>query len=101
MILVVIMTVRKDAIAQFRSFESKAAAAITRYGGAIERTVVVQMADRNDLFKEVHLVTFPSADAFSAYRQDRSMQEIAHLRNEAVLETEILVGEKGPDYHSE
>ncbi len=98
MTLVVIITVRKEAIGTFRSYESKAAAVMARHGGAIERTVVVPMADRNDRFKEVHIVTFPNADAFSTYRQDGAMQEIAHLRNESVLETEVLIGEDGPDY---
>lgn len=98
MTLVVILTVRKDAIGQFRSFESKAAVVMARHGGAIERTVVVPIAEHDDLFKEVHVVTFPGADAFSAYRQDRSLEEIAHLRSEAVVETEILIGEDGPDY---
>jgi uncharacterized protein (DUF1330 family) len=98
MTLVAIMTVRKKATETFRRFESKAATVMARHGGTIERTVVVQMADRDDLFKEVHIVTFPSADAFLMYRQDGALQEIAHLRNEAVIDTEVLIGEDGPDY---
>jgi len=98
MTLIAIMTVRKDAIRKFRSFESKAAVVMARHGGAIERTVVVPLADRTNLFKEVHIVTFPSTDAFSAYRQDRSLEEIAYLRNEAVVDTEVMIGEEGPNY---
>jgi uncharacterized protein (DUF1330 family) len=98
MTLIAIMTVRRDAIRKFRSFESKAAVVMARHGGAIERTVVVPLADRNDLFKEVHIVTFPSTDAFSAYRQDLALEEIAHLRKEAVVDTEVMIGEDGPNY---
>ncbi len=98
MTLVVILIVRKDAIGQFRNFESKAAAVMAEHGGAIERTVVVPLPDHPELFKEVHLVTFPGPEAFSAYRQDPSLQKIAHLRAAAVVDTEIMIGEDGPEY---
>jgi uncharacterized protein (DUF1330 family) len=101
MTLVAIMTVRKDAIDKFRSFESKAAAVMARHGGAIERTVVASLPDRPEMFKEVHLVTFPDAAAFEAYRQDQALAEIAHLRTESVVATEVVVGEDGPDYSTD
>jgi hypothetical protein len=53
------------------------------------------------MFKEVHFVTFPDGAAFDAYRQDSALAEIAHLRTESVVATEVLVGEDGPDYSSD
>ena len=100
MIVVAIMTVRKNEIEKFRRFESEAAAIMASYGGAIERTVVIPLPMHPELFKELHIVTFPREEDFTAYRQDKALQQVAHLRTESVVETEILVGDTGPNYHS-
>ena len=96
MTLVAILTVRKAAIDTFRTFEKRAAAVMAAHGGRIERTVVVNGDGAADLFKEIHVVTFPSASAFAAYRGDERLRELARLRAAAVVHTEVLVGEDGP-----
>jgi hypothetical protein len=95
--LVVILTVRKDALGTFRAFEHRAAAVMATHGGRIERTVVAA-ADAPDLVREVHVVTFPDELAFRAYRGDARLAEVAHLREASVVHTELLVGEDGPHY---
>jgi hypothetical protein len=96
--LVAILTVRKAALDAFRAFEQHAATVMAHHGGRIERTVVVPLAGTPDLVKEVHLVTFPDARAFQAYRADPRRDELAHLRDAAVVHTEVLAGEDGPTY---
>lgn len=96
MTLVVILTVRRDALDAFHAFERRAAAIMARYGGAIERTVAI--APEGATVKEVHLVTFPDARSFEAYRKDDDLAAIAHLRQASVIAAEILIGEDGPDY---
>jgi uncharacterized protein (DUF1330 family) len=98
--LVVILTVRCEALDAFRAYERKAAAVMARYGGAIERTVVTAPDGAGLSLKEIHLVTFPDEQAFSAYRRDAELGAVAHLRDAAVVHTEILRGEEGPDYHA-
>lgn len=44
--LVVILTVRREALEQFRAFEAQAAAVMTTHGGRIERTVVDRLGTR-------------------------------------------------------
>ncbi|KYF81614.1 hypothetical protein [Sorangium cellulosum] len=100
MTLVVILTVRCEALDAFRAYERKAAAVMARYGGAIERTVVTAPDSAGLRLKEVHIVTFPDEQAFSAYRRDGELGAVAHLRDASVVETEILRGEEGPDYHA-
>ncbi|HET9489781.1 MAG TPA: hypothetical protein VFR64_08520 [Methylomirabilota bacterium] len=46
MTLVVILTVRREALEQFRAFEAQAAAVMTTHGGRIERTVVDRLGTR-------------------------------------------------------
>ena len=97
MTIVAIITVRKAALEQFRTFERHAAAVMATHGGRIERTVVVS-ADGADVLKEIHVVTFPDDGAHRAYRADDRRRALAHLRDEAVVHTEILIGEDGPKY---
>jgi uncharacterized protein (DUF1330 family) len=98
MTLVVILTVRRDALEAFRTFEHHAAAVMADHGGRIERTVVVAPAETPDRVKEVHVVTFPDAVAWRGYRADARLAAVSHLREASVLDTEVLVGEDGPDY---
>jgi uncharacterized protein (DUF1330 family) len=97
LILVVTLTVRTDSIADFRAFERSAARIMADHGGQIERTVIVA----EDPWREVHLVRFPDAAAFRSYRQDERLQALADQRERAILETTVLTGADGPDYHAE
>ena len=94
--LLAIMTVRADALDQFRAYEKHAAKIMARHGGNIERTMVTPIAD--GLLKEAHLVRFSDADAFAAYRKDPELAQAAYLREQSVVETSILIGEEGPVY---
>jgi uncharacterized protein (DUF1330 family) len=98
MTLVVILTVRHQALEVFRVFERRAAVVMARYGGAIERSVVVPPESGSELLREIHVVTFPDLQALEGYRADIELRSIAHLRDAAVVKTEILIGEEGPDY---
>jgi uncharacterized protein (DUF1330 family) len=96
--LVVTLRVRRDRLEDFRAFERHAAAVMAEHGGRIERTVVAAVEGRADLLAEVHVVTFPGEAAFAAYRADPRLRAFAHLRDGAVVATEVLVGEDGPSY---
>jgi uncharacterized protein (DUF1330 family) len=98
MTLVAILTVRNEALDAFREYERTAAMVMARHGGAIERAVVIPSKSGEATFREIHIVTFPDEAAFEAYRRDEEMARIAHLREESVLATEIMIGEDGPDY---
>ena len=97
MTLVAILTVRRDRLGEFQRFERAAAAIMAHYGGAIERTVAVD-APAAAHYREVHVVTFPDAAAFAAYRADPELAGLARLRDDTIVATEVLVGEDGPTY---
>ena len=97
MTIVAILTVRRAALARFRAYEASAALIMARHGGAIERTVVVDDGS-GDTLREVHVVDFPSAAAWDAYRADPALAALAADRAAAVVATEVLFGEPGPDY---
>ena len=98
MTLVAILTVRREAIDNFRAYEAHAAQVMKKHGGRFERTVVVVPEGSPELMKEIHVVTFPNEQAFAAYRKDERLTEFAHLRDESVVHTELFVGEDGPSY---
>jgi len=98
-ILVATMTVRREAIDEFRSFENQAAGIMAKHGGIIERTVVVDSG--SGPLQEIHIVTFPSEQALAAYQADDGLRKLARLREQSVIKTEIIRGEAGPDYRPE
>jgi len=98
MIAVALITVRKEALEAFRTFETHAAVVMAEYGGRIERTVVVSPENTPNAVIEIHLLSFPDAKAFAAYRRDGRLGQLDHLRKQAVLRTELYLGEHGPDY---
>jgi uncharacterized protein (DUF1330 family) len=98
MTFVAILTIRKASEEKFRAFERYAVTVMNSHGGQIERTIVVAPDGDSDVFKEIHVVTFPDMNAFAAYRNDARLGEMAHLREESVVNTEILIGEDGPTY---
>jgi hypothetical protein len=98
MTLVAILTVRREAIDDFRAFEAHAAEVMKKHGGQIERTVVVVPDGSAHVIKEIHVVTFPSEEAFAAYRKDEHLARFAHLRDQSVVHAELFVGEDGPSY---
>ncbi len=98
MTLVAILTVRGAALDEFRAFERHAAAVMRTHGGRIERTVVVTPDPAPGLVREIHVVTFPDEAAFRAYQGDARLAELAHLREAAVVATDVFIGEDGPVY---
>src|SRR5258706_11130652 len=88
MTLVVTLTVRRKAAEDFRRYEGEAARVMARHGGAIERVVAIR-CEEAELFREVHIVTFPSQEAFDSYRADPELPRLAPLRAAAVVATEI------------
>lgn len=100
MTLVAILTVLNAARERFHDYERQAARIMARYGGAIERTVVIDSAADADTFREVHLVTFRDPESFAAYRDDAELKALASTRAECIVSTEILLGRDGPSYRA-
>jgi hypothetical protein len=94
--LLVILTVRHERLEEFREFERNAARILYAHGGSIEQALVFPLDGEHS--KEVHVVSFPSARAFDAYRHDAELIALAPLRERAIVSTEIWSGRKGPDY---
>jgi uncharacterized protein (DUF1330 family) len=97
LVVVATLSVRREAVEQFREYERTAARVMRKYGGIIARTAVVKAADPA-LLEEVHFVTFPDADAFAAYQRDPALAEAAPLRAASIAASRVVIGEEGPNY---
>jgi hypothetical protein len=98
-VLLVQLFVHMGREAEFRRFETEAARIMRRHGGRIDRVIRPTGPARGDaLPHEVHLVSFPSAAGFEAYRADPELRALGALRESAIARTEILVGIDGEPY---
>lgn len=99
MLIVAKIVVRREKLAEFEEYESAAARAMREYGGAIERTLRADDGSGETL-TEVHWIRFRDEAGFQAYRQSTALAGLRHLRDAAVVSTELVVGEEGPDYEA-
>lgn len=98
MLIVALLTVRRDRADDFRRYETAAARIMARHGGAIERTVVEATPHDAETFRELHLVRFPDEAALRAYRADPELTALADLRAAAIASTETWPATDGPAY---
>jgi hypothetical protein len=98
--LVVILTIQDGTLDSFRAFERQAAVIMAAHGGSIERAVFIPPATNEESMREVHVVTFPSEQAFAAYRADPALRALHAMRAACVAKTEVLTGHDAPDYRS-
>ena len=85
-VIVVILTPRREALELFRAYEDQAAKIMAQYGGAIERIISI------DDGREVHVVTFANHDAFRNYRAGPQLAALADLRQACIAHTDLLIG---------
>jgi uncharacterized protein (DUF1330 family) len=97
MLIVAKLVVRRTELAAFEEYETAAYRVIHEHGGALLQSVRIDDGT-SDTLTEVHLVRFRDEAAFQAYRASTALAGVRHLRNASVVETELLIGEQGPDY---
>jgi uncharacterized protein (DUF1330 family) len=99
LVVVATLTVRRAMHDRFREYEKSAVRIMAKYGGSLERTVVEENGD-GETIREVHLLRFPSRQAFDAYNTDSERLRLSAERNDVIVATEIVVGHEGPSLES-
>jgi uncharacterized protein (DUF1330 family) len=87
--LVVLLFVDPERVAEFRDFERRAAAIMSRYDGRIERRLELHPEAGSPRPHELHIVTFPDEEAFEHYRSDPEARALAEVRERVVQRTVI------------
>ncbi|TBR41375.1 DUF1330 domain-containing protein [Marinomonas agarivorans] len=80
------------------TFERKAARIMVRYEGQI-LTAFETIRNENNTGEEIHILAFPDEAAFLAYRADAELVELAKLRDEAIIKTDIHLSLTAKSYH--
>ena len=96
--LVAVLHVDPDRIEEYERFEREASRIMARHGGRIERRVALEPPPESpeDAPHEVHVVTFPSAESFAAYRRDPDTTALSELRARAIRKTVLWHGRDLP-----
>lgn len=97
LMIVATLTVRRRLLEVFREYERNAVRIMARHGGSLERSIVVDDGDAETL-REVHVLRFPSSEAFDAYRADPQLALLATIRAESIIRTDLVLGGEGPRY---
>lgn len=88
MVLLVKLTFVTEKQTEFEAFERHAAAILSDYGGSI----MLAFRPANEPGMEWHVVTFPDAAAFTAYRQDERVTVLKPQRQALITTSEIITG---------
>jgi uncharacterized protein (DUF1330 family) len=92
-LLVVVLYVNEGQEAAFAQFEAIAADIMRSHGGRIARAVrCAEVSSGARAPYEIHLVEFPSEEAFLGYRRDSRLAAHSGLRAQAICKTEIWTG---------
>jgi catechol 2,3-dioxygenase-like lactoylglutathione lyase family enzyme/uncharacterized protein (DUF1330 family) len=94
--LVVMLHVDPDAIAAFEEYETRAAPLLSRHGGRLESRIHCSPAPGAP--HEVHVVSFPDAAAFDAYRADPEYAALAEERSRVIRATTVIAGSEAPPF---
>ena len=96
--IVATMDIYPEMLDEFRTFEHHAARIMQTYGGAIKQSIVTP-SEEEGLLCEIHLVYFPSQQAFEGYRQDGALNSLRTQYRHAIARQTIRIGDDGPNYH--
>lgn len=78
-------------------FECQAVAIMNRHGGQL-LSAFETCRNEDGSGEEVHVLAFPSDEAFARYRADGDLASLKDLRERAVIHTEVLVSERLKNY---
>jgi uncharacterized protein (DUF1330 family) len=100
--LVVLLWLHADRGAEFEEFERAASEIMRRYGGRIQRRMVMTGSSADDdQPDEIHVVTFPDELTFDAYRRDPGLVSLLGVRELAISRTTLWQAEFVPPWSGE
>lgn len=92
-ILIVSLWVKNNDVSGFEAFERQAANAMAKFDGRIERAIRISGTEHEgDHPFEIHIVSFPNAEAFQMYRQSAESRNLAEVRDCVISKTVVLAG---------
>lgn len=95
--IVAVIEVERAQLDTFRAFEELAVERMAAHGARLDDVVVVDDGG-GPTVTELHLLHFPSAQAWASYRDDAPLAAARPKRDACVVRQQVWVGEPGPHY---
>ena len=92
------MHVGAGGIRALREYESKVIPILKEHGGELVSAFTPQNSNDPECPDEVHLITFPSEEAFQSYRADNRILSLSGLRDASLSKTQLLVSKEIIEY---
>lgn len=96
--ILVMMHAGSDGIASLRDYESKVIPILEEHGGKLLSAFMPRDHERPECADEIHLVEFPSDEAFQSYRTDSRVTGLSQLRGAAISQSTIYVSKAMVEY---
>ena len=87
-----------DGLDGLRAFERQAIPILREHGGTLVRAFEPEAAGTGDTPHEIHLLEFPSSEAFAAYRSDPRLAALSELRERGISRTVVYVSARDVEY---
>lgn len=99
--VLVMLTAGEGGLAALRAYETQVLPVLQAHGGHLLSAFEPQSDGSVPGPDEIHLIEFPSEQAFQAYRNDARVAELADARAQAIGATVLYVSRAMVDYASQ
>ncbi len=86
----ILVTLEVKDFLKLDEFETQAVKQMAKYDGVLITAFETARSDKGS-GKEVHVLQFPSVEAFNSYKADDVMAELSDLRSQAIAKTKVEV----------
>ena len=93
-----LLHVGEGGIDTLRAFEHQALAILREHGGTLISAFEPERAGEDGIPDEIHLLEFPTAEVFAAYRADPRLADLGDLRARAIASTVVYVARRTVRY---
>ena len=87
-----------EGIEGLQDYESRVIPIMSAHGGRLLSAFRPKGSEHPEIPDEIHLIEFPSEEAFQAYRSDPEVARLAERRGVVISKTAIYVSEELLDY---
>ena len=93
-----IIHARKKGTGALRDYEAKVIPVLEEHGGKLLAAFKPRGHENSEYPDEIHLIEFPSEDAFQSYRADPRVAALSEYRRAAIAETKVFISEEIINY---
>ena len=90
-----------EGVEGLRAYEARVIPIMREHGGRVLSAFKPEGHEHPDCPDEIHLIEFPSDEAFQSYRDDPQITRLAEMRGISISKTSVYLSEELIDYSDE